>query len=141
MKMNVMKLVRIGLGGLLLCLLFAVGEARGWCQRGSTPTTGQQPVPQLPSIGINNGRGRTTDPRIEGDPDTNLTRVEEQQAKSRNSDRQKRLQTDTERLLALATELKQQVDKTDKNILSVDVIKKADEIEKLARSVKDRMKG
>jgi hypothetical protein len=41
----------------------------------------------------------------------------------------------------LATELKEQVDKTDKNILSVDVIKKADEIEKLAKSVKDRMKG
>ncbi len=48
---------------------------------------------------------------------------------------------DTEKLLSLATELKEQVDKTDKNILSVDVIKKADEIEKLAKSVKDRMKG
>ncbi len=68
-------------------------------------------------------------------------KMEEKQAQSRNSDRQKRLQMDTEKLLALATELKQQVDKTDKNMLSLDVIKKADEIEKLAKSVKDRMKG
>ena len=65
----------------------------------------------------------------------------EQQEKLRNSDRQKRLVADTEKLLALATDLKEQVDKTDKDILSVDVIKKADEIEKLAQSVKERMKG
>lgn len=65
----------------------------------------------------------------------------EQQEKLRNTDRQKRLVADTDKLLALATDLKQQVDKTDKEILSVDVIKRADEIEKLARSVKERMKG
>lgn len=68
-------------------------------------------------------------------------RMAMQQAKGQNTDRQKRLVNDTDRLLALATELKQQVDHTDKNTLSVDVIKKADEIEKLAHSVKERMKG
>ena len=46
-----------------------------------------------------------------------------------------------DKLLALATELKTDVDKTNQNILSMDVIKKADEIEKLAHSVKERMKG
>jgi len=65
----------------------------------------------------------------------------EQQDKLRNSDRQKRLVADTEKLLALATDLKAQVDKSTKDTLSVDVIKKADEIEKLAHSVKERMKG
>ena len=68
-------------------------------------------------------------------------RMEEQMARNRNNDRQKRLMADTEKLLALATDLKEKVDKTDKNMLSVDVIKKADEIEKLAHSVKERMKG
>jgi hypothetical protein len=63
-----------------------------------------------------------------------------QQAKSQNDDRQKQLAADTEKLLALATELKQQVDKSNKNTLSVGVIKKADEIEKLAHSLKERMK-
>ena len=66
---------------------------------------------------------------------------EEQQAKMRNDDRQKRLVADTDKLLALATDLKQQVDKSTKDTLSVDVIKKAGEIEKLAHSVKERMKG
>lgn len=65
----------------------------------------------------------------------------EQQSIARNSERQKKLAEDTTKLLALATELKEQVDKTNKDILSVDVVKKADEIEKLAKSVKDRMKG
>jgi hypothetical protein len=69
------------------------------------------------------------------------TKMEEQQAKLRNNDRQKRLQSDSEKLLALATELKEQVDKTNKDDRSIDLIKKADEIEKLAKSVKDRMKG
>jgi len=54
---------------------------------------------------------------------------------------QKRLVADTDKLLALATDLKAQVDKSTKDTLSVDVIKKAEEIEKLARSVKERMKG
>lgn len=50
------------------------------------------------------------------------------------------LRRDTEKLLFLAEELKQNVDKTGPNILSMDVIKKAQEIEKLAKSVKEKMK-
>lgn len=59
----------------------------------------------------------------------------------RNIERQKRLVSDTERLLALATQLHQDVEKTDQHILSMDVVKRAEEIEKLAHSVKERMKG
>lgn len=67
--------------------------------------------------------------------------MQEQQARSRNSERQRRLVEDTDKLLALATQLKQDVSKTNKDVMSVDVIKKADEIEKLAHNVKERMKG
>ena len=67
--------------------------------------------------------------------------MEEEQAKMRNIDRQKRLVEDTAKLLELANELKAAVDKSDKNTLSLDVVRKADEIEKLAHSVKERMKG
>ena len=67
--------------------------------------------------------------------------MREQQAQARNDDRQKKLVADTDKLLVLATELKQDVAKTNKDVLSVDVIKKAEEIEKLAHSVKERMKG
>lgn len=55
-------------------------------------------------------------------------------------ERQIALRRDTEKLLFLAEELKQHVDKASPNVLSMDVIKKAQEIEKLAKSVKDKMK-
>jgi hypothetical protein len=55
-------------------------------------------------------------------------------------DRQIALRRDTEKLFTLAAELKQNVDKTSPSVLSMDVIKKAQEIEKLAKSVKDKMK-
>ena len=61
--------------------------------------------------------------------------------KKRNVARQQDIKKDTDKLLELATELKQYVDKTNEDILSTDVIKKADEIEKLAHSVREKMKG
>jgi hypothetical protein len=62
-------------------------------------------------------------------------------AKKNNLERQAALKKDTDKLLKLAVELKNDVDKSNENVLSLDVLKKADEIEKLARSVKDKMKG
>ncbi len=62
-------------------------------------------------------------------------------AKKQNELRQQEIKKDTDQLLELATELKQYVDKTNSDILSMDVIKKAEQIEKLAKSVKERMKG
>jgi len=43
------------------------------------------------------------------------------------------------RLLKLATDLKAEVDKTTKDTLSLNVIRKADEIERLAHNVKGKM--
>jgi hypothetical protein len=64
-----------------------------------------------------------------------------EQEKMRISERQKRLVEDTDKLLALTTALKEQVNESDKNILSLGMVKKAEEIEKLAHSVKERIKG
>ena len=64
-----------------------------------------------------------------------------EQAKRRNRERQEALVRDTDKLLQLATELKQYVDKSNENVLSMDVVRKAAEIEKLAHSVKTKMKG
>jgi hypothetical protein len=62
-------------------------------------------------------------------------------AKKANQARQVLLKADTDKLLKLAVELKDSVDKSNENVLSLDVLKKAEEIEKLAHSVKDKMKG
>ena len=64
-----------------------------------------------------------------------------QMAKQQNLQRQQELKKDTDKLLELATELKQYVDKSNENVLSMDVVKKAEQIEKLAKSVREKMKG
>jgi len=69
------------------------------------------------------------------------SQIQKDMEKRANEQRQAELKRDTDRLLKLSTELKDYVDKSNENILSVDVIKKADEIEKLAHNVKIRMRG
>ena len=76
-----------------------------------------------------------------GIEDGQRARMERDMSKKANQSRQADLKRDTEKLLKLATELKDSVDKSSESMLSLDVIKKAEEIEKLARSVKDKMKA
>ena len=73
--------------------------------------------------------------------DEERAKLEKEMAKKANQERQAQLRRDTNDLLKLATELKLSVDKSNENILSLDVIKKADEIERLAHSVKDKMEA
>jgi hypothetical protein len=73
--------------------------------------------------------------------DETKARMEKDMAKKANQERHAALKRDTDRLMQLSTELKQYVDKSNSNMLSVDVIRKAEEIEKLAHSVKEKMKG
>ncbi len=75
------------------------------------------------------------------EPDDPVAKMQREQLKRLNKERQEALKKDTDRLLELATELKAYVDKSSEHTLSVDVIRKAEEIEKLAKSVKDKMKG
>lgn len=69
------------------------------------------------------------------------SQIQKDMEKRANEQRQAELKRDTERLLKLSTELKDYVDKSNEHILSLDVMKKAEEIEKLAHSVKMRMRG
>jgi hypothetical protein len=57
-----------------------------------------------------------------------------------NIERRRQIADDSARLLKLATDLKTEVDKTTKDTLSLGVIRKADEIERLAHDVKEKMK-
>ena len=113
--------------GAILALMLAAGAPSIHGVQAGPPTASP-----FPDASVRGGRDER-DPSYE--------RMQEQATKGRNAERQKRLIADTDKLLSLATELKQDVDKTDKNTLSVDVIKKAEEIERLAHSVKERMKG
>ncbi len=54
--------------------------------------------------------------------------------------RQQKMLEDANKLVQMAQQLKASVDKTDRNTLSVEVIREAERIEKLARQVKDNMR-
>ena len=81
------------------------------------------------------------DPNQPADEDEARARIVHDMEKKAAKDRVAALKTDTDKLLKLSIELKAYVDKSDENVLSVDVLKKAEEIEKLAKSVRDKMKG
>ena len=74
-------------------------------------------------------------------PDEQSGSMAEKMARERNAIRHKEIVDDTNRLLALAQQLKEAVDKSSKDELSLDVVKKAAEIEKLAKSVKNKMRA
>ncbi len=73
--------------------------------------------------------------------DPNLRRAQLEAARKRNIERQNKLVADTGRILQLAQELSADVEPGGKDPAPVDMAKKAEEIEKLARSVKDHMKS
>ena len=93
-------------------------------------------LPSTPQARIPDASGHS----VGDQPDEAQRELQARQQKRRNEARQQDIVKDTGKLLALATELKSEVDKTNKDVLSLDVIKKADQIEKLSKSIKERMK-
>lgn len=66
--------------------------------------------------------------------------VQQEQAAAAARMRQEEIKRDSEKLFQLSAQLKDQVDKANGQVLSVDAIKRAEEIEKLAKSLKGKMK-
>ena len=94
-----------------------------------------QPQPQDLTSDQLPGMGQTMPPSPE------QQRMEHERQKRMNKERFDSLKRDTDKLLELATELKQNVDRANENTLSLDVIRKADEIDKLAKQIREKMKG
>lgn len=104
---------------------------RSQSRQNPPPIMSPTPSANIPSIGRPDPTG--TDPLN--------ARMADQQVRSRNSDRQKRLVSDTDKLVTLSKQLKDDVQGSDKQLPPSDLQKRAEEIEKLAKSVKDRMRG
>ncbi|MBZ5508724.1 MAG: hypothetical protein LAO78_24955 [Acidobacteriia bacterium] len=79
-------------------------------------------------------------PQFETRQDPAQKEMQDRMMKEANKKRQQDIRDETDKLFQLASELKAAVDKTNENLLSLDVVRKADEVEKLARKVKDKMK-
>jgi hypothetical protein len=108
---------------LLACSLFAISGHAQQAPRPAAPPQAKDPNSQS------------------ADVDETQERIVRDLAKKANVERHAGLKADTDKLLKLAVELKDSVDKSNENVLSLEVIKKAEEIEKLAHSVRDKMKG
>lgn len=79
--------------------------------------------------------GQRSEPQTQQERDFELRRQQEA-----NKKRQDDIRSDTQKLYQLAGELKDAVDKTNEHVLSLDVVKKAEEVEKLAKKVKEKMR-
>jgi hypothetical protein len=66
--------------------------------------------------------------------------IQQQQAIAANLQRQVEIRRDTEKMLQLTAELKDYLQKAERGVMSVEAIKKAEQIEKLAHGVKAKMK-
>ena len=101
---------------------------------GQMPSQSNAPHGGAPTVTQSDISGNHEEPGVNA-------RMQEQLADRRNSDRQKQLVADTEKLFTLAEQLRNEVAKSNKDQLSVPVVKKSEEIEKLAKAVKEKMRG
>lgn len=104
---------------------------------------------QINGTGIGSGTPATTHPRgalpapasssdspLEGGPSP----FPDTGKQKRNSERQRRLVEDTEKLVALTAQLKAEVEASGAEAMTPEMLKQMDDIQKLAKSVKDKMR-
>jgi len=88
--------------------------------------------PQVPG-------SRPQNPQQQKDDDANMPKPDPKMMLAAN---EKEIKKNVEKLYELASELKTEVEKTDSvKVLSLSMLKKAEEIERLAKDIKSRAKG
>ena len=103
---------------------------------GTPGASAQQTMPTPPQPSFPEMRGSQSPAA----PDPLMGHMAEQMALARNAQRQKQIVSESAHLLDLAQKLNTDVAKSSKNELSVSVVKEAEQIEKLAKSIKDKMR-
>jgi hypothetical protein len=99
--------------------------AGGQGQQGRYPRR----IPDIPDASTSNGSGGDTPLPPRADPRVQL------------KEGQKELRRDVDHLVQLAKDLKDETDKTpETDVLSLSLVKKAEDIEKLARQIKERIR-
>ena len=135
--------------------MFSAGKSGAWLQFSlclailggiqlSYPSQAQTPSakPQDPATSTPTAKAPATADKPVSDKSATDKPLTDKQKKEADqlAQRQKELTGDTAKLLTLANELKAEMDKSTKDTLSLSVVKKADEVEKLAHKVRDEMK-
>ena len=104
----------------VLIIALILGVSGGWMNiAGASPQSRQEQPPQDPT----------------------LEKMQKNAEKQRNEKRQSDLKRDTDELYKLASDLKKSVDSSNEHVLSLEVLRKTEAIQKLAKSVHDKMKA
>jgi hypothetical protein len=127
----------------LVCLAVVVPIAYSDGILGAQQTEGTSGIPQRDITSwppINPLANRTADANriLE---DSMKLRENQKRFEQLNLQRHKEMTSDTEKLLALANQLKAETDKSTKDSLSMESVREAEQIEKLARTVREKMKA
>jgi len=111
--------------------------ARGLAAQGHPPP--HPTPPQSPSGPQSSPQSQSPRPQDDNSPDALASKSATKAMLEAND---KDIKKSVEKLYNLVSELKAEVDKTDSaQVLSLGLVKKAEEIEKLARDIKSRAKG
>ncbi len=126
---------KLGCAGAVVVLMLGAGPrtspvAAQQQQPGGIPPLSQPTgVPHVPGMGT-----------ADSAPDPMRESAHAAMLRQANEQRHKRMLDDANKMVQLSNELKADVEKTQKDELSVEVLKKAAEVEKLAHDVQQRMK-
>jgi len=94
-----------------------------------------------PAAGQDSSQRNPAGKSASGDPNPDPA-ADPKRAKALLEQNQKDIKKNIEKLFQLATELKDEVDKTDATtVLSMAMVRKAEDIERLAHQIKERAKG
>lgn len=127
------------LWGLACACLIGSAAVAGYAQNPKTGGTTQSGDKATLSASANT----VPDAAVKADPGDQKAEQQngQQNLDAPEAERRKQIADESTQLVALATALKTEVAKTNRDMLSVAVIRKADEIEKLAHNVKDKRKA
>ncbi len=117
----------------LMASLSAVGGSLA--QNAHVPIPAAQPQAQDLHIGV-----PTAASPAPAAIDMTTSDIQKQQAIAADLQRRVEIRRDTDKILQLTAELKDLLQQADRGVASVDIIKKAEQIEKLAHSVKSKLK-
>ena len=102
-----------------------------------TPVAGRAPMQQNGSY-VPNAVNRIPDAN---DRDKmQRQQSDEARIEAANAERKKQICADSDKLLKIATDLKDELDKTNKDTVSIDSIHKIDAIQKLAKDMNDKLR-
>jgi hypothetical protein len=122
--------MKILLQGIVGAMVVVMGSTA--LSEGQMPGIASPPAQLNPPVPPSNRNRRDPDEAVSPE-------MVDKQERARNLERQRKMIEDTDKLVALAGDLKAQVEKANGSVAPPDQAKKAEEIEKLAKSVRDHM--